>query len=323
MRRKPLPKVRHDPVPSFVFYGEECQDDDFGGFHLELLSHRSALHNWEIRPHKHEGLVQIFVLSEGEVTASIDGRAVHAVAPVVLTLPSRATHSFKYAPGSEGYVLTLAGPPSAGLDPAVGRMLMDALFDRPHRIELAADDLVRTQLLGLLAQLRDELGRSAPESSLMTSLLMNTLLVMLVRAHRRSYRHDSPVSDRMVQFHAFEALVDAGIVEHRSPASYASALNMSESTLNRLCRSCAGRTAFQVIQDRLLREAKRRLVYSTAQIADIATDLGFSDQAYFSRFVRRLTGLSPLTLRRETRAAMVSTGATPNPALDMPTRFRR
>jgi AraC family transcriptional activator of pobA len=45
-------------------------------------------------------------------------------------------------------------------------------------------------------------------------------------------------------------------------------------------------------------EARRRLVYAASSVSGIAGELGFKDPAYFSRFFRRHSGVSPVDFRR-------------------------
>ena len=54
-----------------------------------------------------------------------------------------------------------------------------------------------------------------------------------------------------------------------------------------------GRSAARVIQDRLMIEARRDLVYTAMSISQISFRLGFSDPAYFSRFFAKRAGVSP------------------------------
>lgn len=52
------------------------------------------------------------------------------------------------------------------------------------------------------------------------------------------------------------------------------------------------------MHQRIVLEAKRDLIYTSLTINQLADSLGFADPAYFSRFFRRMTGLSPRDFRR-------------------------
>ena len=73
---------------------------------------------------------------------------------------------------------------------------------------------------------------------------------------------------------------------------------MSESRLNRLCRAAAGKSALEVVQDRLTLEARRRLIHVAGPVSSLAYELGFDDPAYFWRFFKRRTGMTPREFRR-------------------------
>ena len=58
-----------------------------------------------------------------------------------------------------------------------------------------------------------------------------------------------------------------------------------------------------MIRDRVVREARRNLVYTNLSISTIASALGFDDPAYFSRTFAQATGLSPREFRERIYAA--------------------
>ena len=76
------------------------------------------------------------------------------------------------------------------------------------------------------------------------------------------------------------------------------------------CKEVLGCTPSTLIHERVLLDAKRHLTYSKASASEIAYDLGFSDSAYFSRFFKRQTGMSPIEFRR-THVAQRSVANTP------------
>ena len=68
---------------------------------------------------------------------------------------------------------------------------------------------------------------------------------------------------------------------------------LSERALQRLTRRRLGLTPKWLIQRRRLHEASERLRAGPGDLAAIAHDLGYADQAHFTRDFRRVTGITP------------------------------
>ncbi|WP_104104259.1 helix-turn-helix transcriptional regulator [Arthrobacter sp. 08Y14] len=83
---------------------------------------------------------------------------------------------------------------------------------------------------------------------------------------------------------------DPGIV---SVASLADAVGLNERTLQRLCGRFLGVTPQWLIRQRRLQDAGQELRSGYGSLSGIAADLGYSDQAHFSRDFRRATGWTP------------------------------
>ncbi|MCW0373154.1 HTH-type transcriptional activator Btr [Xanthomonas sacchari] len=97
---------------------------------------------------------------------------------------------------------------------------------------------------------------------------------------------------------AYTALIDAHYREHWPLARYADRLGLSRSHLNALCRRLAGASALELLQRRIMLEARRGLVYTTLTVQQLAEVLGYADAAYFSRCFRRHAGCSPIQFRQ-------------------------
>ncbi|KAA2238399.1 AraC family transcriptional regulator [Chitinophaga agrisoli] len=89
--------------------------------------------------------------------------------------------------------------------------------------------------------------------------------------------------------------------KHR-PADYAKLLNVSVKTLNRTAKQHLGKTVGDMISERIITQAKHELYLSDKPIKQIAFDLGFQDVAYFSRFFKAQTTMSPELYRKSLRA---------------------
>ncbi len=83
-----------------------------------------------------------------------------------------------------------------------------------------------------------------------------------------------------------------------TPADYARSQGLSLNYLNRSVKNATGRAVGAWIDIARLNRAKRLLSDSREPIIDIASAVGLYDQAYFSRFFRRHTGMSPSEFRK-------------------------
>lgn len=79
---------------------------------------------------------------------------------------------------------------------------------------------------------------------------------------------------------------------------YVRLLGYSDSTISRACLAAEGRSAKEVISRRVLLEAKRLLAHSTASVAEVAYQLGFSEATNFVKFFRRNAGVTPKDFRQ-------------------------
>ena len=67
------------------------------------------------------------------------------------------------------------------------------------------------------------------------------------------------------------------------------------------CRITCGRSALQILNDRVIYEARLRLRETSTPVGEIARALGFSSAAYFTRSFTSSTGMTPTAFRREHR----------------------
>lgn len=82
-----------------------------------------------------------------------------------------------------------------------------------------------------------------------------------------------------------------------SPADYAKRLHLTAKTLGRIVREHLGTTPTALIRNRILIHAKWQLLHTLKPVKEIAREIGFSDELYFSRLFKKATGYSPTFFR--------------------------
>src|SRR5690606_36441371 len=104
----------------------------------------------------------------------------------------------------------------------------------------------------------------------------------------------------------FQELIEKHYLRERSPSFYASELNLSSSALSKNIKKQIGKTPTQLIQERVILESKKLLHLTHKSIKEIAVELHFDDEYYFSRYFKKNVGLSPMHYRRDVGISIVA-----------------
>jgi len=289
------------PIPTFALYGEPSQPGQ-ELLHIEEVQSRSRLYHWEIEPHVHQGLYQVLWLREGKAEVWLDEQREAAQGPAAIVVPPGVVHGFHFAPETDGLVLTLSARFLVEGDfQSVGDAFR-TLFFAPGVLRFDTSAPAVARLDALLRELAAEFGSPGSAQSPVAGWLARAVVWRLAQA-RALGRGTEASHPHQALFTRFLALVEEKFLAHWPLERYASRLGLSTARLNRLVRAQSGRSALELVHERLTREACRRLVYIAAPAASLASELGFEDPAYFSRFFKRRTGQSPHRWRQAHRAA--------------------
>lgn len=126
---------------------------------------------------------------------------------------------------------------------------------------------------------------------ILLDVYMSTLLIQLLLICGEDYTTNRNIIDKRIM--KILVLINKHFTEQHSTSFYARQVSLSEKRLNELAKNVLGFTVKQLILERLLLEAKRLISYGQLTFKEIAFELGFNDSAYFSRFFKMQSGLTP------------------------------
>ncbi len=132
-------------------------------------------------------------------------------------------------------------------------------------------------------QIQGEMLRVLLKRLLITSTRLITVQVMDERVSK-------PQIDLLRKFHV---LVENHFKEKHQVAAYAELLSKSPKTLSNVFKKTSEYSPLQIINKRIILEAKRLLMYSTKNVDEIGYELGYKDPAHFSKFFKSHTRLPP------------------------------
>jgi AraC-like DNA-binding protein len=118
----------------------------------------------------------------------------------------------------------------------------------------------------------------------------------------------APRTSQVVQHYL--QLINEQFLEKKAVTDYAAQLSVTPNYLNDVTKQITGYTAGHHIRQRVLVEIQRKMMYSAANMKEIAYSLGFIDPAHFSKYFKSLTGMGFLeyrsTLKLAARSAIES-----------------
>jgi len=174
------------------------------------------------------------------------------------------------------------------------------IFNNMYRasgISVASDEapVFRSLISNMVTELKEP-GNAHREmiETYLRMFLIHTL--RLLNLQEISEGRETHQKNKLVQ--DFIALVDRDFRTKHTASEYAKELFVSPKSLAKKLKSLGYPTTTEMIQARILLEAKRALKFSQESIKEIAYELGFDDPAYFSRLFSKKEGMSPLEYRK-------------------------
>lgn len=281
-------------------YGEQRQPFWDMPLHVEALQKRSEVFDFEINEHLHADLVQLFLLEEGGGVLFSEGKTVLLEVPCVIIIPQGVLHGFLWETDIKGTVFTIAL--SFFEKCLAANQQAQVVFRDLQYLQYGQSDVAFTDLCDLRSRLRQEADQHLLDKGSAVASWLHLLLLSLYRQSQQEHTQIIPTNNRLLQyFNAFQKAVNVSFDQGKTVQQYAADLNITSVHLNRICQALVKRSALRLVHEKMAAEARKHLIHSTQTIAEIAYSLNFKDPSHFSRFFRKMEGMSPRTFRKERR----------------------
>ncbi|MDP4172894.1 MAG: helix-turn-helix domain-containing protein [Bacteroidota bacterium] len=127
--------------------------------------------------------------------------------------------------------------------------------------------------------------------------LLKTIIIMSEREKRiESYncRLEDYESSYLTEF---KKKLEENYYTKKMVRDYAESLNITTKKLNQITNRLCKKSAKHIIEERVLMEIKRLLIYTDWPVKQIGHLLGFNDSTNFNRFFKKFTKVTPIDFR--------------------------
>ncbi len=260
---------------------------------LELIATRSQIFDWNIKPHIHSHLFQVFIVENGQVSIQENTEEHQVKAPCIFLVPPTYLHGLTYTPDVKGYILT------------VSTSIMEDIFNTfsitfktfsQTQIITHFEDLNSFEsIMSLIKILEKELFGEAPERN---AMLKAYLINFFVSLYRMSQEGEEIKKDNLslTYFRKFQQSIRKSEYPKSIP-DFAKELNITAVHLNRICKSVSGKSAIELVHKNVIAEAQKYLLHTSYSVSEIAYLLKFEYPNYFAKLFKKQTGISPSEYR--------------------------
>jgi len=153
-------------------------------------------------------------------------------------------------------------------------------------------------LISFWNTMKDEF--QAKYDNFQTNALHSLLTVFLIQASRQNAENITQIQNNDYQIALqFAELVENKYLTLKKVSDYIDLMSVPAKSLSKSLQATTGKAPKQFINDRILLEAKRLLVYSNESIKEITFLLGFDEPTNFGKFFREQTGLTPAEFKKQ------------------------
>ncbi|MGU3377150.1 helix-turn-helix domain-containing protein [Chryseobacterium sp. M5A1_1a] len=162
-----------------------------------------------------------------------------------------------------------------------------------------------------ILELFNHIKKEESEDHLFSQSIIKTyiqLILALCSKQKRGVENSSVPNEKIPNKNAveFQKLLEMYFKSEKELLFYSDKLNITNNTLSKAVKKEFAKTPSQLLNERIILEAKKLLHLTYRSIKEVASELGFSDEFYFSRYFKKSVGCSPKKYREKVGISVVA-----------------
>jgi AraC-like DNA-binding protein len=192
------------------------------------------------------------------------------------------------APATAGYLLRFT---PGFLEPAPNKINLLYYHHQLSRTIISFTHKTATELNQVIAAMEQPFLQPA---GLGMDILREYLDIVLLYLSQEgtTYRKQFDTTPRAGIVNRFFELLQENFSAKKQVTEYAREMAISANYLNNIIKKNSGYSASYHIQQQIIQEARRQAIYTTRNMKEIAYHLGFDEYTHFSKFFKKMEGIS-------------------------------
>lgn len=264
----------------------------------DRLAHYLEVHKDLHFPHKHS-FYHLVYFSKGTGRHSIDFINFPVEEGQIYFMIPGQVHEWNFRSRTDGYIINFS------------EQYISALVANPRYLDqfnffsgIAREQVITIPPAGrlkIVQILNDIVAESHHTGEWKDDFIRTALLQLFIQVNRYIKKDPSAKGNNYnyLLLRNFQRLIEQYYKEKKLTREYAALLYVTPNHLNALSKDVSGRPAGELIRDRVLLEAKRLLILDRITVSEIASELGFADNSYFSKFFKKYEGVTPEVFRNK------------------------
>jgi AraC family transcriptional regulator, transcriptional activator of pobA len=261
-----------------------------GDFYANFLNQHVKHHHFTHFPHRHDFFL-VILFTKGKGKHEVDFKTFKVEKGALFILKPGQMHYWELSDDTDGFIFFHSREffDKDFLSLSIKDFHFYNSFQGVPYFKLKENQLSKISLL------MHEIVAEYTKQELLKWQKIHALIVLtyIEISREKSFINAIKNQTYLAKLRQFEDVIEANYSDTKSVKDYANKLNITEKHLNRITKSCLGKTSTQLISERIVLEAKRMLIYSKLNVSQIGAELGYFDNAYFIRFFKRNTGITP------------------------------
>jgi AraC family transcriptional regulator, transcriptional activator of pobA len=262
----------------------------------ELYKHNKI----ELTSAHRTGFYHIFWFRKGNLTHVVDFKPVKIRPNSLLFLNKDTVQRFDSKATIDGACILFTDSFFCKSDEDTKFLRSSILFNNlfaVSQIQLSQQSTLFSSILDLMkAELQHAKDQSQPD--ILKNLLHNFFLLAERELRKQGFTEvkKGPDLDYVL---LFKDLLETSYKTQKQVSSYAEQLRVTEKRLNQATSKVLGKSPKEMIDDRVLLEAKRLLVHTNESAKEIGFALGFEEPTNFIKYFRKHINVTPVEFREQ------------------------